>query len=357
MTEKVLAQFRVALTGDFFNQDGSTRYPDLGLNVFEGAPHIKTQRFAEHRNIIDADQIAEANGVIVLAPRVIRESLGSPDTLLALGRFGVGFDTVDVAACTDAGVVLYITPGAVNRPVAEATVCWMLALTHQVRAKDMLVRAGRWDDRNQYLGCELRDRTLGVIGFGRIGMAVIELLRGFGMRPPLAYDPYAKPEAAASLGVKLVSLDELLAQADFVSLHCLLNDETRNLIGTRELNLMKKSAWLINTARGGIVNEDALYEALKSRRIAGAAIDCFVGEPITRPHRFGELDNVLLAPHAICWTEELFRDIGRMCCQGMLDLSLGKRPAGVVNPEVFEKSSFQEKWQRLTHSFRQENSL
>jgi len=180
---------------------------------------------------------------------------------------------------------------------------------------------------------------------------VVELLRGFGMKSPLAFDPYAKPEVAAALGVKLVSLDELMAQADFASVHCLLSDETRNLIGARQLGLMKKSACLLNTARGGIIDEDALFDALKNRRIAGAAIDCFVGEPITKPHRFGELDNVLLAPHSICWTEELFRDIGRMCCQGMVDLSLGKKPIGAVNPEVFDKAGFQEKWRRLAREF------
>ena len=110
---------------------------------------------------------------------------------------------------------------------------------------------------------------------------------------------------------------------------------------------MKPDAYLINTARGGIVDEDALFDALANQRIAGAALDCFAEEPVTRPHRFGELDNVLLAPHCIAWTDELFRDIGRAACQGMLDLSLGKRPRGVVNPEVFDRPGFREKWARL----------
>jgi phosphoglycerate dehydrogenase-like enzyme len=110
---------------------------------------------------------------------------------------------------------------------------------------------------------------------------------------------------------------------------------------------MKREAYLLNTARGGIVDEDALYEALHGQRIAGAALDCFAEEPVTRPHRFGDLDNVLLAPHSIAWTDELFRDIGRAACQGMVDLSLMKRPRGVVNPAVFDRPSFQKKWDRL----------
>ncbi len=337
--------FRVAWTGDFFDADGTPRYPDLGLDALADAPHMELTRFAEHRPEIGPDQLADAQGVIVLAPRVTRDSLRGSHQLLAVGRFGVGFESVDVAACTAADVVAFITPGAVDRPVAEATVCWMLALSHNLLAKDRLVRTGHWDERSRYLGSELRERTLGIIGLGRIGRAVLELLRGFGMQPPLAFDPQADP-AAAQLA-RLVPLEEMLAHADFVSIHCPLNEGTRNLIGARELALMRPDAYLINTARGGIVDEDALYAALANRRIAGAALDCFVGEPITWPHRFGALDNVLLAPHSIAHTRELFRDIGRMACRGMRELSRGGRPVGVLNPEVFDQAGFQEKWRRL----------
>jgi phosphoglycerate dehydrogenase-like enzyme len=165
----------------------------------------------------------------------------------------------------------------------------------------------------------------------------------------LAFDPYVAAQAGGEIGgVRLTSLDELLNKADFVSLHCPLTDQTRGLIGRRELALMKPDAYLINTARGGIVDEDALYEALREQRIAGAALDCFAEEPVVKPHRFGALDNVLLAPHSIAWTDELFRDIGRAVCQGMVDLSQGKKPRGVVNPQVFERPGFQKKWARLT---------
>src|SRR5205085_7441834 len=118
------------------------------------------------------------------------------------------------------------------------------------------------------------------------------------------------------------------------------------------LALMRPNAYLLNTARGGIVNEDALYDALKARRIAGAALDCFDQEPVTSPHRFGDLDNVLLAPHSIAWTEEMFRDIGRAACQVMVDLSLGKNPRGVVNPEVFDRPGFKAKWERFRREIR-----
>jgi phosphoglycerate dehydrogenase-like enzyme len=168
------------------------------------------------------------------------------------------------------------------------------------------------------------------------------------MRQPIAYDPFAQPASLAQLGVRAVSLDELLATADFVSIHCPLNDQTRGLIGRQELQRMKPDAYLLNTARGGIVDEDALFEALRDRRIAGAALDCFEREPLTEPHRFGTLDNVILAPHSIAWTHEMFRDIGHTACQSMLDLSLGRAPHGVLNPVLFQRESFRAKWARLT---------
>jgi phosphoglycerate dehydrogenase-like enzyme len=241
-----------------------------------------------------------------------------------------------------------ITAGAVDRPVAEATVGWMIALTHQFIPKDRLVRTGKWDDRTRFVGCELRDRTLGVVGLGGIGRTLVSLLGGFGMRQPIAYDPLVSSQAMAEVGVTSVSLDELMSTADFVSIHCPLNEGTRGLVGSRELALMKNEAYFLNTARGGIVDEDALFLALQDGRIAGAALDCFEGEPITEPHRFGQLDNVILAPHAIAWTKELFRDIGRTACQSMLELSLGRRPErGVLNPELFERESFREKWRTI----------
>ena len=170
------------------------------------------------------------------------------------------------------------------------------------------------------------------------------------MNQPLAFDPWIDPRIAEELGVRLVTLDELLRESDFVSLHCPLNEHTRHLIGARELALMKPEAYLINIARGGVVDEDALYDALQRGAIAGAALDCFAGEPLTGPSRFGEFDNVLLAPHAIAVTREHGRDIGRMACQGMIDLSKGALPPGTLNPEVAANPDFQAKWKRLIGS-------
>jgi len=342
-----MPKFIVTLTADFFDSAGAPKYRDLGLSVLASNPNIEQRVFKEHRKEIEADQPGDAQGVIVLTPAVTAASVSKSENLLVMARFGVGYDSVDVKACTAADVLVTITTGAVDRPVAEATVGWMIALCHNMRIKDGLVRTGQWDERSKYMGRELRGRTLGVIGLGGIARKLIELLRGFGMNPPLAFDPFLKPDVAASYGAKLVTLDELLRESDFVSIHCPLTADTRGLIKARELALMKRGAFLLNTARGGIVEEDALHDALKNRRIAGAALDCFAQEPITSPSRFGDLDNVLLAPHSIAWTDELFRDIGKAACLVMVDLANGKKPKGVLNPEVFERPNFRRKWERF----------
>ncbi len=341
------APFHVKLTADFFDATGRTKYEDIGLSVLGAAPHLRQAAFTEHRPEIGADQLTGANGVIVLTPRVTAQTVSQARDLVAVGRFGVGYDSVDVPACTAADVAVFITTGAVDRPVAEATVGWMIALSHNVRAKDQLVRTGKWDARSRYMGSELRDRTLGLIGLGGIARTVLQLLANWGMNPPLVFDPFVDEATAAKAGARKVSLDELMRGSDFVSIHCPLTEQTRGLIGAAQLALMRPTAYLLNTARGGIVDEAALYDALKAGQLAGAALDCFAQEPVTAPPRLAELENVLFAPHCIAWTNELFRDIGRAACQGMVDLSLGKKPRGVVNPAVFEKPSFQEKWRRV----------
>ena len=339
--------FKIALTADF-QKEGKLVYPDFDLEQLKTASGIKYDFFPEYKSEIEPEQLKGFQGVIVLFPKVTKHSLSQSQDLLAVCRFGVGYDSVDVSACTEADVVVCITAGAVDRPVAEATVGWMIALGHRMINKDQLVRKGLWHQSSEYMGCELRDRTLGVVGLGGIGSTVIELLKGFGMKKPLVYDPFMDEKNAEKSGVRKVELHELMENSDFITVHCPLNEHTKDLISYREIELMKSSSFIINTARGGIINEDALFTALLKKSIAGAALDCFNDEPIIKPHRFGKLDNVLLAPHSIAWTQELFRDIGMMCSKNMIDLANGIRPHGVVNPEVFEQPSFQKKWRALS---------
>lgn len=349
---KANKQFQVGLTADFYDANGKLKYADIGLNLLEDCAALSVRSFSNHQPEITADQLLGQNAVIVLTPRVTADSLVRCDELVALVRFGVGFDSVDVDACTNADVALCITAGAVDHSVAEATVGWMLAISHHLMVKDQLVRSGQWDQRSLYMGSELRDRTLGLVGFGGIGRAVFRVLSGFRMQAPLVYDPFVSPDEILAVGGTPASLDQLLADSDFVSLHCPLNSQTRNLISVRELAMMKPNAFLLNTARGGIVDEDALYEALSQKRIAGAALDCFQDEPLKSPSRWSTLENVLLAPHSIAWTNELFREIGRTACRAVIDFSKHQVPRGLVNPQVLERASFQAKWQRVTEGIR-----
>ncbi len=348
MCSSIVKKFRVGLTADFFSPDGSLQFRDIGLPVFSDHSQIEHLSLQEFRPQVGNYQLSGLQGLITMNASITADSVSKAQDLLAIARFGVGYDDIDVRACTEADVAFFTMPGAVDRSMAEATVGWMIALSHHVRIKDRLVREGRWDLVPSYMGCELRDRVFGSVGFGGIARATVRLLQNFSMKQPVAYDPYVKPAEIESHGVKPVNLEELMTQADFVSIHCPLNNQTRDLITKARLSFMKPEAYLINTARGGIVNEDDLFDVLLNQRIAGAALDCFVGEPFSRPHRFGQLENVLLAPHAIGLTHEIFRDIGTAACQGMIELAYGRKPArGVINPEVFDRPSFQAKWERI----------
>lgn len=338
--------FKIGLTGDFY-KDGAPVYPDFDLGQLERESGIEMTTFDKHRDEIAPEQLAGLNGVVVLSPRVTRASLAQSGELLAISRFGVGYDTVDVAACTENDVALCITTGAVDRPVAEATVGWMFALSYRMQAKDRLFREARWDVRGSIMGSGLHGKTVGIVGFGGIGKAVLGMLSGFGMNAPLVYDPVLDPETITQLGGEPVTLPYLMARSDFVTVHCPLNEQTTNLISAPELELMKAEAFILNTARGGIINEDALFEVLSAGRIAGAALDCFADEPVTEPHRFARLENVILASHNIAWTRELFRDIGAMASQNLIDLANGNHPKSVVNPEVFDRPSFHKKWESV----------
>jgi phosphoglycerate dehydrogenase-like enzyme len=338
--------FEVALTADFLS-GGRLLYKDIGLSLLGEAKAVHYRFLDHHTPIVHANHLKGIDALICLAPRITADSLSHAGRLVGIARFGVGYDAVDVQACTDANVALFIAAGAVNYSVAEAILTWMLALGHHLIAKDRLTREGRWGEKGQWMGSELRHKTIGIIGLGGIGSSLVRLLQPFCVKEVVAFDPFVDPERAASLNVRLARLPELLGLSDYVVICCPLTPETRNLLGPPELALMRPTAYLVNAARGGIVNENALVDHLKSGNIAGAAIDVFAEEPVGDSHPLCQMDNVILAPHAIAWTDELFEEIGRMCCRQVLTLAQGAVPEGLVNKEVCAKPAFIEKLQRL----------
>jgi len=338
--------YRIRHTADF-QANGSLVYQDVGLDILKVAADIDHGFLDAFTPEVDPGHLSDIDALVCLTPRVTAASLSEVDSLALIARFGVGYDSIDVAACTEADVLLTITAGAVNYSVAESVITFMLALSHNLLIKDKITREGRWDERSGYMGSELRDRTLGIVGLGGIGARLSSMVEGFGMAGVIAYDPFISEEQAREQGAELVDLDDLMRRSDFVSINCPLNEATRNLIGQRELSLMKPTAYLINTARGGIVNDPALIDALKGQSIAGAALDCHDTEPFEKTNPIADLDNVIMAPHAIAWTNELFRDIGRQTCTQALALRNGSIPEGAINPEVAERPGFLQKLDRF----------
>jgi D-3-phosphoglycerate dehydrogenase len=301
----------------------------------------------ELRPEVTPAQIQDYDAVISLAVRFTANTLRGAERLVTIARWGVGYDMIDTQACTDNDVLLCITRDAVRRPVAEGIITLLLALTKHVLIKDRLVREGRWEAKASYPGTGLRGRTFGSVGVGNIGGELVRLLRPFDLRRTLAYDPFISSAQADALGVELVDLDTLMAESDFVSISCPLTKDTFHLIGERQIGRMQPSALLINTSRGPVVDQAALTRALQARRIAGAALDVFEQEPLAAGDPLTQLDNVILSPHAIAWTDELARDNGVGACQNVLAILRGEVPAHAVNREVIDRPGFQAKLRAL----------
>lgn len=334
--------FRVGVTRDFLNPEGKLGFGDIGLSLLDDAPGVAWEFLPANESELSPAAIRDYDALLVLAPRVSAATLQGCERLAVVARFGVGYDNVDVAACTQNGVLLTITPEGVRRPVAVSALAFLLALTHKMFVKDRLTREGRWAEKLNHMGMGLTGRTLGLVGFGNIGRDISAITRPLDMRH-VAHDPFASPGQAAELGVELLPLDDLLRQADFVIICCSLVPETRHLINAKRLALMKPTSYLINVARGPIIDQAALTAALKSQSIAGAALDVFEQEPIAPDDPLLALDNVILAPHAICWTDELFLGNGRAACQSILAVAAGQTPTHIVNRPVLEVPALREK--------------
>jgi phosphoglycerate dehydrogenase-like enzyme len=346
-----MSKFRVALSGDFKKPDGSAAFPDFDLAPLEQNPAVD-YGYIQTNGVITAKDLADFDALILLIPRIEPESFPADGRLAIIARFGVGYDTVNVRACTDHDCALVITPDGVRRPVAVSILTFMLALTGKLMQKDRITRQGPegWAKRSEHMGAGLVDRTLGQLGIGNIGAEVFRLARPFGMTF-IAHDPYADPKVAQELGVRLVGLEELFREADVLSVSCPLNDETHHIVDAERLALMKPGAYLINTSRGPVVDEKALTKALQERRIGGAGLDVFEQEPSPADNPLYGLDNVLVTPHALCWTDQCFAGIGAADVKAVFDVMHGRVPTGIVNREIVERPAWREKLKRYRAAF------
>lgn len=284
------------------------------------------------RDIRDADAVLVRNG------QITRQVINAAERLKVVSRHGVGFDNVDVGALTERGIPLTITPKSNAVSVAEHTLYFMLALAKQGPAYDRGTRTGNFEMRYSMRAEDLAGKQLLIVGFGRIGSRVAPRALALGMQVH-AYDPYVDEAVIkASDCIPESSLADALPRADVVTMHCLLNDETRALVGPSELALMKRSAFLINTARGGVVDETALEAALREGRLAGAGIDVFETEPSPTDNPLFGLDNVVVSPHSAGVSLQAGIRAATAAVQNVFDAFDGQLdPSVVVNPEVLAK--------------------
>ncbi len=329
-----MTKLRVAVSPDVVSAGGAPIYDPSVLALLDH-PRIEWAYLKQDVPIVTPEFAAEYDVLCAMLERVTPASFARDGHRLRLvSRFGVGYDTIDVPSCTAHGVMLTIAPDGVRRPVATNVITFILVLAQKLFLKDRLTREGRWAEKTSHMGMGLTGRTLGLVGVGNIGAEVFRLAMPFEMKH-IAYDPFAKPGALDGLGVELVSsLDEVMRRADFVSINCPLSAKTRGLIGPRELGLMKRTAFIINTARGPIIQEEALYAALRSGAIAGAGLDVFEVEPTPTDNPILKLDNVVVTPHGLCYTDECFTGIARNAFEAVRALADNVAPKYIVNRDV-----------------------
>ena len=339
-----MENYRVALSADFKRPDGTPAFPSFDLSPLDADPRVEWDYVPLTDGRVAAADMAGFDALILLAGRFDSDSLPGDGRLSVVARFGVGYDNVDVAACTAHDIAVVITPSGVRRPVAVAILTFILALSGRLMIKDKLTRAGPdgWAQRGAHMGLGLVGRTLGSIGIGNIGAEMFRLAAPLGMRF-IAHDPYADPAIVRELGVTLMPLDEVFRQSDFVCVNCPLTDETRGLVNAERLALMKRTAFLINTARGPIVDQAALTAALSTRQIAGAGLDVFADEPSDAADPLFGLDNVIVTPHALCWTDQCFAEIGAADIRAVLGVMAGEIPEGIVNREIVSNERWRSK--------------
>jgi phosphoglycerate dehydrogenase-like enzyme len=343
-------EFKVGITPDFTTQAKGLLEPALE-KLLRPVAGIDCEFMRDTAGIANPEILNQYDAVIVLDYQFPASSFVGVSRPALVARWGVGYDRIDVEACTQAEIILSITPDAVRRAVAEAEIALIFALAKNLRTLDRNCRSGQWRE-GVPTGLNIEGKTLGTVGFGGIGQELFRLARGMGFGRLLAATRGVGGPEDAFAGVEFKSLETVLRESDFVTINCPLNETTRGMIGARQLALMKPTAYIINTARGAIVDEVALAAALREQRIAGAGVDVFEAEPVPADHPFFELNNVILCPHSVARTWECTSQASLSCCRSVLAVFQGKAPSYVANPEVLSRRGAQKKLDAFRESCR-----
>lgn len=326
-------QLKVALHGRG-QQSQKDLYAAAGIEVVEGAARTEDELI---------ELIGDADGAQVgIHPDTTRRVMQTCSNLKVVSRFGVGVDSIDLDAATELGVMACNVPGSNTTEVADHAMSLLLSLTRRLYDAIRTTREGAWADNPRAMGeytpsiRRLSGHTVGIIGFGNIGRAFATRVRGFGVSRILAFDPYVNQLAADLFGVKLVGLEELLQESDFISIHCSATDESRHLINAETLKLMKSTALLVNTARGPIIDGEALADALESGEIEAAALDVTEIEPVPSDNRLLKIPNCYVTPHVAAMSQTFIRETAIMQAENVIRVLTGEKPHGLANPEVIK---------------------
>jgi phosphoglycerate dehydrogenase-like enzyme len=335
-----MTKFCIAVSRTLLDAEGRLAYPSCDFAPLDTNPNVEYEYFPRRADggtyyEVQADDLAGFDAAIFWAERFTGRSASTGGRLALVQRFGAGLEKIDVQACTHAGIALARVPDAVRRPVAVMILTLILAVTGKLLIKDRIVRAGpkRWAERSKHMGLGLVGRTLGLLGVGVTGAETLRLAKPLDMTF-IAHDPAVDPDSMRPLGVRMVGLEELFRESDILAIACPLTRETHHLVNVERLALMKPTAFIINSARGPIVDQAALVDALRTGRIAGAGLDVLEREPPDLDEPIFAFDNVVLAPHALCWTDQCFADCFSQAIEGVFDVMHGRPPRGLVNQEI-----------------------
>jgi phosphoglycerate dehydrogenase-like enzyme len=337
--------FRIGISTDFYEQ-ARPHLETVLRQRFHDQPGFAYEELVTPDRYASPEQLNKFDAVFAMATRIDESSLQGVSRLALVARWGVGYDRIDVDALTAHDVMLTITPRTVRRPVAEAIFTFIFALAKNLPLQDRTARAGLWRGDLPKLGITIQGRTLGSVGCGNIAREMFRMAPALGFSRLLACDPFVTQDQVQGAGIEIVDMDTVFRESDFVAVNTFLNASTRGLVKERHFRLMKPTAFFINTARGPIVQHDALVRALKENWIAAAGIDVFPIEPPANDDPLFSLDNVIVAPHAMAWTNELMVANGNEASDAVVALSHGILPESIVNRAVLDRPGFQAKLKR-----------
>ena len=311
--------FKVGISGDLLNNKNEPCFGRAPLELLKNRNDVEIFWMDKTITEITSDMTSVYDAILLNLPTAKAHSVSNTECRLKIiARFGVGFDSVDIEAMKRKNIIVTNTPNAVRKPVAVAALTMIFGLASKIIKKDNLVRTGNWDLRTNFMGVGLSRKTLGVIGAGSIGTETIKLSKPF-FKNILAYDPFLSKEEISIKGAVKTELHELASKSDFVVVLCNLDSSTKAMINSEFFSYMKKSGYIFNLSRGPVINEIDLEKALKDEKIAGAGLDVTNIEPLPTTSKLLKYDDVIITPHALCWTDECFNDIATEAISSILN--------------------------------------